>query len=110
MGSTEKIEAQKTAIGLTERILGGAIDLASGVWELYPHLRTLKIESNEEYLIFNAFRSDTDYLPLPAHKENWEPTTYSEEVDELQKIEAVYREEINSACSILGKVLKDKQY
>jgi hypothetical protein len=110
MDSTENIEAQKRITDLANRIVGGEIDVASGVWALYPHICTLRLESNRDYVIFDAFRSATDHLPLPSHKANWERRAYSEMANELKRIEDEYRDRVVSACSTLNQFLKRQQY
>lgn len=73
-------------------------------------LHTLNISNKDAYLVFTAFESETDHLPLSRYQGNWDQNAYAEKIKELKRFEDQYREEIIAACRTLIEFLKDQQY
>ncbi|HEX7773711.1 MAG TPA: DUF2489 domain-containing protein [Pyrinomonadaceae bacterium] len=53
---------------------------------------------HEDFIMFDVVDSETDHLPVDTERKNWDVEALKRKDAEIAKAEAIYKDEIISAC------------
>lgn len=112
MSSTERESSRLAAIEAATAVLEGRLDIIEGCRRLssFAHDFLSGHGLDEDFVVFEAVASESDELPVGAERAYWDPAALHREDEEVKRAEAMYRDEVMSACRKVVSRLKAAQF
>jgi hypothetical protein len=94
-------EASRQATALADRMLAGTESLIAGARELQRLGRWIvpDIGVDKDFVVFLAFDSETDHLPVDEERKNWDPAALQRKDREIAEYEKKWSPRVRAACS-----------
>lgn len=112
MSSTEREASRVAAIEAATAVLEGRLGIIEGCRRLSSLAQDFLpgCHLDEDFVVFVVVDSETDALPTGAGRAYWDPVALGREEEKIQRAEAMYRDEVVSACRKVVSRLKEAQF
>jgi Protein of unknown function (DUF2489) len=112
VSSTQRESSRIAALDVADAVASGRLGIIEGcrslstlAHDLVPDWRV-----DEDFVVFGAVNSETDALPTGTARQYWDSAALSREDVNIERAEALYREQVVSACRNVIKRFNDAQF
>jgi hypothetical protein len=112
MSSTRREASRIAALETAEAVVSGRLGMIEGCRLLHALGLDLvpDVRSDADFVVFDAVDSETDALPTGSARRYWDPVALRREDREVQRAEAMYRDEVVAACRHLIDRFRDVRF
>ena len=112
MSSTKRESSRIAALEAADAVVGGRLGIIEGCRRLQALVLDLVPDSrvDDDCVVFIAVDSETDDLPIGSARQYWDPAALCREDEKIERAEAMYRDEVVSACRNVINRFKDVQF